>query len=197
MATSRKTTAAAATEPTPSDGTISPIEPVPTPTVTYYQQLAGEFLTELDEIAAIVPKLVEAQQASTANFVRTHLNVSTEFIATVIAAVEQTPELQGVGRLDVTAARDTLQLIEAFRTVLDKVTAFTSSLQYTMNSRKASLVVDSLQMYDIAKALARDPNNAAIRSHVANMKRDLGRRGRPKATTLARRAAAADAAAQA
>jgi hypothetical protein len=195
MATSRNTNATAPTEPTLSDETTPPTA-VPTPTVTYYQQLAAEFTTELDQIATIIPKL-EAQHVSTVKFVRAHLNVPTEFLATVVAAVEQTPELQGVNDLEVSQARDTLQFLEAFRPVLDKVTAFARNLQYTMNSRKASLSADTLQIYYIAKGVARGRNQAAVGSLVANMKRDLGRRGRPKATTLARRAAAADAAAQA
>jgi phosphoenolpyruvate carboxylase len=194
MATSRTTTptnAAAAAEPIPSDGTTTPVQAV-TPTTTHYQQLANEFIAELDQIAAIIPKL-EAQHVSTVNFVRSHLNASTEFLATVITAVEQTPELQGVGKLDAAAARDTLQFLEAFRPVLDKVTAFARNLQYAMNSRKASLVGDSLRIYGVAKAIAkdrRDPNRAAMGSHVANMKRILGR-GRPTKEALLKKAAAA------
>ena len=195
MATSRTTNnnndAAAAAEPIPSDGTTPPVEAV-TPTTTHYQQLAGEFISELDAITAIIPKL-EAQHVSTVNFVRSHLNASTEFLATVITAVEQTPQLQAVGKLDIAAARDTLQFLEAFRPVLDKAMAFARNLQYTLNSRKATLVGDALRMYDVAKAIARDrrdPSRAAIGSHVANMKRSLGR-GRPSKATLLKRAAAA------
>jgi hypothetical protein len=153
-----------------------------TPTVTHYQQLADEFSKALDDIAAIIPKL-EAQHPATANFVRSHLNVPTEFLATAIAAVEQTPALQGVNKLDVTAARDTLQFIEAFRPVQDKVTAFANSLKFTMASRKASLAADALQIYSIAKGVARDPGAAAVASLVSNLKRDLGRRGRAKGST--------------
>jgi len=173
---------AAATAATPSDGTADPAN-LPTPTVTYYQQLADRFTKALDEIAAIIPKL-EASHAATAPFVRSHLNVRMEFLATAIAAVEQVPELQGVNKLDVTAARDTLQFIEAFRPVQDKVTAFASSLKFTLASRKASLVADSLQIYSIAKGVARDPGSADAASHVANLKRDLGRRGRGKGSTV-------------
>jgi len=161
----------------PPDGT-TPEVPL-TPTITHYQQLADAFMKDLDEIASIIPKL-EASHISTATFVRTHLNIPTEFLATAIAAVEQTPALQGVDKLDVAAARDTLQFIEAFRPVLDKVSAFASSLRFTMNSRKASLALDALQIYDIAKGVARDPGSAAVASLVANMKRDLGRAGRRK-----------------
>lgn len=166
------------TDPAPASGVNG------TPTVTHYQQLADEFSKALDDIAAIIPKL-EAQHPATANFVRSHLNVPTEFLATAIAAVEQTPELQGVNKLDVTAARDTLQFIEAFRPVQDKVTAFANSLKFTMASRKASLAADSLQIYSIAKGIARDPGAAAVASLVSNLKRDLGRRGRAKGSAAA------------
>lgn len=192
MATSRLTNppsnATAAAEP--PDGTTPPTTEPPGPTVTRYQQLAAEFTAALDEIATIIPKL-EAAHISTANFVRSHLNVPIEFLATVTAAVDQTAELQGVRKLDVNAARDTLQFLDAFRPVLDKVTAFAKNLQFTMNSRKASLASDALQIYVIAKGIARDPNSATVASLVQNMKRDLGRRGRPKTPLAVRRAAAA------
>ncbi len=161
----------------PLDGT-TPEVPL-TPTITHYQQLADAFMKDLDDIASVIPQL-EASHISTATFVRTHLNIPNQFLATAIAAVEQTPALQGVNKLDVLAARDTLQFIEAFRPVLDKVSAFANSLRFTMNSRKASLALDALQIYDIAKGVARDPGSAAVASLVANMKRDLGRAGRRK-----------------
>ncbi len=168
----------------PAAATATDPVPTPTPTITHYQQLADNFSKALDEIAQIIPKL-EITHPATANFVRSHLNVPTEFLATAIAAVEQTPELQGVNKLDVTAARDTLQFIEAFRPVQDKVTAFANSLKFTMASRKASLAADALQIYSIAKGVARDPGAAAVASLVSNLKRDLGRRGRAKGSAAA------------
>ena len=82
-------------------------------------------------------------------------------------------------------ARDTLQFIDAFRPVSDKVTAFAKSLNDTMASRKANLAADALQVYSIAKGYARDPNSATVAALVANLKRDLGRRGRPKGSVNA------------
>jgi hypothetical protein len=161
-----------------------------TPTVTHYQQLAAEFTAQLVETAALVPKL-EPSHVSTVNFVRAHMNIPTEFLATTVAAVEQTPELAAVKKLDVVEGRDTLQFIEAFRPVIDRVAALLRDLQYTVNSRKALLAADALQTYNIAKGLARDPNSGAVEALVANMKRDLGRSGRTKAATAAARKAAA------
>src|SRR6185436_2003023 len=172
----------------PPEGASPPAAPV-SPTITHYQQLAAQVMAALDEIAAVIPN-PEVEHTSTANFVRTHQSIPIEFLATATAAVEQTVELQGVKKLDVPAAHDTLQFIAAFRPVFDKLIAFAKKLQFTMNSRHATLSVEALRIYDIAKGIARDPRSAGIVSLVANMKRDLGPRGRPKTTSLALRKAA-------
>jgi hypothetical protein len=177
------------TATTQADGTAGGTQPDPNtgPTVTFYQQLADQFMKELDGIAAIIPQL-EASHISTVNFVRSHVTIPNAFLATAIHTVEQTPLLQGLKKLDVAAGRDTLQFLEAFRPVLDKVTAFASALQFTISSRKASLAADALQIYDIAKGVSRDPGSAELASRVANLKRDLGRRGRPRISAAARKA---------
>jgi len=178
------TTGATAVAIDPPDGT----QPL-SPTITHYQQLATDFMRALDEIAVIIPQLEEAH-FTTASFVRTHQNVPDQFLATAVSAVEQTVELQGVRKLDVLAARDTLQFMEAFRPVLDKVVAFGKNLEFTLKSRKATLVLDALQIYYIAKGLARDPNSAAVGSLAANMKRDLGKSSRPRLPQSVRNAIA-------
>jgi hypothetical protein len=114
----------------------------------------------------LIPNL-EIAHVSTARFVRSHQNVSLEFLATAIAAVEQSVELQGVRKLDVTAARDTLQFLKAFRPVLDRIRALADSLEFTMKSRRASLTADALQIYAIAKAVA--PIHEAPRSPRSSM----------------------------
>jgi len=154
----------------------------PTPTVTHYQELADNFIKALDDIVQSIPNL-QIGHPTTVNFVRSHLNVPQAFLATAIAVVEGAPELQAVNKLDVVAARDALQFIDAFRAVLDRVTAFQESLRFTIFSKQAGLAADSLQIYDIAKGMARDPGGAAIGVHVGNLKRDLGRRGRPRLKT--------------
>jgi hypothetical protein len=191
MATTKATANATATDE-PTDGTTTSTDDSGTaaPTITHYQQIATEFMTALDEISQLIPKL-EAAHVSTANVVRSRLNVPNQFLATVTASVEQVPELQAMEKYDVNEARDTLQFLEAFRPVRDKVDAFATNLKYTMDSRKADLATKALLTYDVAKGLARDPNSATISALVSNMKRDLGRRGRPKTSTAARKAATA------
>jgi len=192
MATTRANTSTATAAAEPPDGTPTPPpDQPPTPTITYYQQLAAQFMAALDEIAEIIPKL-EGTNVVTAEFVRSYQNVPIEFLATTTSAVEQSPEFQSLKKLDVIMARDRLQFIEAFRPVLDKVSAFTKNLQFTLNSRKALLGFESLQVYDIAKAFARDRKDKTVAALVAVMRRDLNRAGRPrKSQAKAKKAAQA------
>jgi len=172
------------TNPVPNVTVVTPPKveidptPAPTPTKTFYQTQAQSFMQALDEMAKVIPNL-ENTHPATAQFVRSHLNVSLEFLAGVIAAVEQSPELQSVNKMDVVAARDALQFIEAFQQVLDKLNAFARALKDTMNTRRANLTADALQIYAIAKGVARDPGASKMAVHVSNLRRKLGRRGRP------------------
>jgi hypothetical protein len=147
-------------------------------TVTFYRQLAAHFSEAIDEIAAIIPRMEQA--VPTGRFVRTHLNVPLKFLSTCISSIEEVPELQVIRKLDVERGLDTLQLIDAFRPIRDKVTGFLKDLENALNTRQAALAVEALDTYDLAKSLARDPKSAALTAWVANMQRDLGKRG-PKA----------------
>jgi hypothetical protein len=173
---------AAAAAPPPDGNTPDP-GTAQSPTITHYQQLADDFSKALDQIASAIPNL-EAIHPATANFVRSHANVPTEFLATALAAVEEIPELRAVNKFDVAATRDAIQFIDAFRPVHDKMLALASSLKFTMSSRKANVAADSLQVYAIAKGLARDPGATTAYSHVQNLKRDLNRSRRSKSSTV-------------
>ena len=164
--------------PAPEDPTSTA---PPTLTVTYFQQLAAHFSEIIDEVAAIIPR--DPGPPLDPAFVRTHLNIPIKFLGTVVSSVEQVTNLRTAGKLDVDKGRNTLQLLDAFRTIRYKVAAFTEDLDYALNSRQASLAVDSLDAYDLAKSLIRDPNNAALTSWVDNMQADLGRRGPKKKKT--------------
>jgi hypothetical protein len=158
-------------------------------TTTRYQEIAAQFMSGLDALTALLPKL-EAEHGTTINAVKGHLTVPNVFLASTIAAVEQTPDLQAFQDLDVVAGHDVLQFIEAFRPVANKVNALGRSLEFTMDSRKSALVVNALRVYDLAKSVARNPRNAAMGAHVKTMKRDLNRIG-PKKSTLKQKAAKA------
>ena len=155
------------------------------PTITRYQQSAAEFMNALSALTDTLPKL-EISHSTTEHFVRTHQNIPKKFVEAAIHAVARTPEIQGLNKLDVDAARDALQFIEAYKPIADNLVALAESLQFTIDSEWAHLGTRALQIYAIAKACARDASGAAVGQHVENMKRDLGKRGgRPRAVVSA------------
>jgi hypothetical protein len=155
-----------------------PVPPAQTPTVTHYQQIAENLAKAIDDTLALIPSFQEAHPDTNA-FVRTHQNVPLTFIATAVAAVEANPELQA-GTFDATAARDTLQFIDAFRPMADRLHAAAKNLTFSINSRKANAGNGALEVYAIAKRIALNPLSTTVASHAGNLKRDLGKHGRKK-----------------
>src|SRR5438270_8328214 len=160
---------------TPGDGTTAP-PAIPSPTMTRYQQVADNFAKALDEVIQLIPDL-QIVHVSKTNFVRSHANLPIPFLATAVVAVDDRPELKVLDKLDVNVGRNKLQFLDAFRPMSDKVRTFSANLDFTVASVRADLGASALQVYWIAKGIARSPEGAAVAAHVANMKRDLGRRG--------------------
>jgi len=148
------------------------------PTITTAERLANEIADAIEAIAARIPQL-EAPHPSTATSVRGARTVSREFIVSMIAAVEATPALQTVGTFDTEEARATLQFIDAFRPIADRLAALLASINYTMASRRAKVAAAAMTTYAVAKGLARDAESAPLAAHLETLRRDLGRRNRP------------------
>jgi hypothetical protein len=146
----------------------------PTPTITHYQQLKMQFLTGFRELVKIIPN-VQIPHPTTKGFVDTHLNVAKPFVDAVIVAVENDPALTAVDKLDTTDGRDAFQYGDAFKEIVTEVLQFGTNLGFTIDSRIAKVNNGALQMYSIAKALARDPNAGVTAVHAGNMKREFKR----------------------
>lgn len=171
----------------------NPVIQPPTLTVTQHQLLAAEFSAALDKVAALFPK-PDPTLAVTKSFVRVRLSVPIEFLATAIVSVEQAPELRNV-KFDPKAGRDTLQLYEAFRPVIDKVERFQKDLLQSLNVRLAVLTEHALQIYGCAQMLSRDEKSPTLTAFVENMRRDLGRAEVQRKAAAAKKAADKDKAA--
>jgi len=141
--------------------------------------LANEIAEAIEAIAARIPQL-EAPHPSTAPGVRGARTVSREFIVSMITAVEATPELQSVGTFDTQKARATLQFIDAFRPIADRLAALLASVNYTMASRRAKVAAPAMTTYAVAKGLARDSSSAPLAAHLDTLRRNLGRTNRPQ-----------------
>lgn len=150
-------------------------EDIPTPTVTNADRMADAVLELLAAIRERIPEL-ETPHPKTAGHVRGARTVSKEAIRSMIAAVEQRPELKALNTFDVDEAHATLQFNAAMRPVVDEIQGLLRSVTYTMESRKARVVAQLLQTYEIAKGLARSLDANWLVPHIEFVRRDLGRR---------------------
>ena len=154
------------------------------PATSPHQQAADTFLTQFRSIAAALPS-AQGQPATNARFVRTHQNVSLDFLKAAADALDKVPEVQGA--CDATFVRDKLSFIDAYGPVASQLFAAASGLQYAVWAAKASLVGGALRTYLFTRRVADDadplvgPVEAA--THVEVMRKALGRRGRKKAAT--------------
>jgi hypothetical protein len=153
--------------------------PPATWTPTYYDRLAAEIMEDLDKVAAKFPKL-EARHRATANMRRAHLNVPRPFLGTAVVVTEEMPEIEQSGKLDPADGRETLQYLDAFAAVDDKLIAVRALLRFAMMSRRTTLAVQALHVYALARSIARDGRVPWYALHVEHLQRDLGKRGRPK-----------------
>jgi hypothetical protein len=148
--------------------------------MTSYQQLATDVLDALDAMMEAVPKLEQKERRSKA-FIRTHLGIPQKFVDTTVGAVAYTPELEKLNQMNLAAAYSSRYLGLAFRPVVSALVCVTEELQLLLDTRQANAAAEALKIYAIAKMLIRrktrgNPGDVSP-AKVAQMKRDLGRRG--------------------
>ncbi len=156
----------------------------PSPTVTYYQQVASEIVATIEAALARMPRLQIAHPAK-ARYLRFRQRFySPVLITTAAVAVESNPELQDINLLDAEAGRSNLQYVEAFSELEAAVTRSLGNIRFTLQSVKWETTLRALQTYQIAKTMVRDPNST-LAAHVASMKKVVSRRQRRAAATPA------------
>jgi hypothetical protein len=100
-----------------------------------------------------------------------HQAVPPEFIGTVAASVD--PRQVGTNVFDPADAQNVLQVVEAFRPLVDDAFALATGLDFTVKAQYARVAAGALDAYAIAKRLARS-SDASTKLRVQNMRRDLG-----------------------
>ena len=158
------------------DAEIHPIaqNDIPSPTQTEAEKLVAELCAQIDAIAERIPS--RTAHPFMAGRMRASRTVSREFIASMIFVVEGTASLAALGTFDPQNARAMLQFTSAFRVFTDRVAVLLTSVNHTLESWRAEVADEAIQTYAIAKGMARDPGSAELAGHVANLRRDLGRR---------------------
>ena len=154
-----------------------PTPPTPEPpTLTRYQQLANELFGDLQTLRGKLPEL-EAPHPETKKFVDAMRIIPRSFVDTMVGQVQQIPEYQSASRLDVLNSLSSLQLVDGLGPFIDAVRTFLTVLENTVDVNYARVANSALQMYQIAKGLARDLNAPHIATSVKILSEALGRKG--------------------
>ena len=149
-------------------------EPVPTPApaITPYQKIALQLGTAISESVAQIPGFNSDLSDIPKRLRR---SVSIEFLGLTVAAVEASPELQGVNQLDTVDCTDTLQFSQAMRPLVDQLLGFARRLDLLIRVKEAKSGRGALGVYNIARRVALNPNNTHVAVHVENMRAELRR----------------------
>ena len=138
-------------------------------------ELAGTIVAALDVIASLIPNL-RAPHPTTARRVRGARTISREAVRSIVAAVEALPNLRALTSFDTNRARYVLESMDDLRLVTERLAMLQTKLKFTVESHWAEVVVEALNAYGVARALASDPDETEAAAHVANIRRHLGRR---------------------
>jgi hypothetical protein len=163
--------------PRPRKAVAEPV-PLPAPVITPYQKIAAQLGTAINDTVVQIP----GYNDDLSNIARRlRRPVSTEFVGMTVAAVDASPELQGVNQLDTTDCRDTLQFSQAFQPLIDQILGVARRVELLIRVREAKAGRSALGIYNIAQRVALNPNNTHVKVHVENLKAELRRKriGRP------------------
>jgi hypothetical protein len=141
---------------------------------TDHQRLADELSALFDQFVARLP--YAETNAEPAASVYGYLSIPEEFRHTAIATVAESEALQALQRLQVDRAREVQQFRDAFLPLARKMIAAGEALEFTIDVKMSRLNRGALQIYGVAKELARDQGDLEI--WVAEMREHLKRRTR-------------------
>ena len=150
-------------------------------TLTQYQQLADSLSADLDAFLAKMPTI--EQTPMLAALLKANRSVPTPAIGNAIAAVVSSPALQSTKQLDVDAAREVVQFIEAFRPIETKLLGIANQLHIAIEGKRATIADGVRKVYTVLKGLTFNRPGDPLEKHAEKMKRDFSHTPpKPKAT---------------
>lgn len=158
-----------ATNATPTAEAPGPdTQGTPTPTVTYYQQLALKLDKLLADFTAEIPGYNDELPADP---LKLHRPAKMPFVADMASVVEGNPVLTAVEPDYVAHTRDTQQYSEVFRHMMGSLQGVVTRMGLIMRVREVKAGRGANRFYAIAKRLSKDnPNDTQLGAHMQRLK---------------------------
>jgi hypothetical protein len=137
-------------------------------------ELTTKVVAALDRIAAIIPDL-RTPHPATEKKVRGARTVPRDAIASIVAMVESSRELQSMELMDTEHAHEILEFDDGFRRLDERLERLRRQVRYTVEARWAEIASQAMDAYHMAKRLAKDPRHADLAAHVATIRGHLDR----------------------
>jgi len=163
-------------------GVAEPVPP-PTPVITPYQKIAAQLSTAINDTVAQIPGYNDDLSTIARNLRR---RVPPGFVGMTMAAVDASPELQGVNQLDTNDCRDDMQFSQAFQPMTDLFLSVARRMGLLIRVRDVRSGRSALAIYNIAKRVSMNPNNTHLVVHVENLRaflrhKNAGQQAKPPA----------------
>ncbi len=156
--------ATTATADTPGPDT----QGTPTPTVTYYQQLALKLDKLLADFTAEIPGYNDELPPDSHKLRR---QAMAPFVADMASVVEGSPALSSVEPDYVAHTRDTQQYSEVFRHMMGSLQGVVTRMDLILRAREVKAGRGANRFYAIAKRVSADnPNDTQLGAHMQRLK---------------------------
>ena len=140
----------------------------PTPTVTYYQQLALKLDKLLADFTAEIPGYNDELSADPRKL---HRLAKMPFVADMASVVEGNPALNAVEPNYVAQTRDTQQYSEVFRHMMGSLQGVVTRMDLIMRLREVNAGRGANRFYAIARRVSADnPNDTQLAAHMQRLK---------------------------
>ena len=171
--------------------TIDIVEPKVEPTVpNRHIDAAQERIKELRLWREQIPRFVIPPTADATKRLSSAASVSPEFVELTNVALANQSSLVRAEGLAPAEVRDLVSYADAYDPLADELEAMAQFVRHSATAARNRAGTEALTTYSLAQRLAKLPENAGLKPHVADMRRALGRSKKPTPEARAQKAEA-------
>jgi hypothetical protein len=158
---------------------VSTVSPVTTAAAVVatgnYPETAQERILELQRWREQIPRFVIPEASDSTRRLVSAASVPPVFVElTNVAVANQSVLVRNEGATPV-QVRDLMSYADSYGPLGDELEALAHFIKYSVTAARAAAGTEALTRYSLAQRLAKLPENAHLKPHVADMRRALGR----------------------
>ncbi len=151
-----------------------------------HAEAAQARLQELRQMREVIPRFVIPTTSQDTMKLSSAASVSPEFVElTAVGIANQKALVRGDGATP-DEIRDLMYYADAYSPLADELEAMAQFVRHSVIAARNKAGFEALTTYELAKRVAKRPENAGLKPHVADMRRALGRVRTPEQVAKAK-----------